>query len=183
MRHGTTGDLPLSSRWALQAMSLALVLALGSDRVHAQAPEPDQADTQQEVVRAVTDVKPIPSPSTGVQQSANFWHRLGDFYLTDWKAAPSTEPVARRALAAPLNSPPFPSSDWGYGGSTSIGVPDGNVYPVMSALREEKSRIKLYGWVEASGNASTSSSKASRVRGSTSIARCRSSGPPHASSG
>ena len=106
---------------------------------------------------AVADVKPIPSPSANVQQSANFWHRLSDFYLTDWKAAPSTEPVPRRVLAAPLNSPPFPSSDWGYGGSTSIGVPDGNVYPVMSALRKEKSRIKLYGWVEASGNASTSS--------------------------
>ena len=60
-------------------------------------------------------------------------------------------------LDAPLDSPPFPSSDWGYGGSPAIGVPDGNVYPLMNALGKQNSRTKVYGWIAASVNGSTSS--------------------------
>ena len=37
-----------------------------------------------------------------------------------------------------------------------IGVPDGNVYPLMTALKKENSRTKVYGWVAGSVNASTS---------------------------
>ncbi len=59
-------------------------------------------------------------------------------------------------LDAPLDSPPFPSSDWGYGGSPAIGVPDGNVYPLMTALGKQNSRTKIYGWIAASVNGSTS---------------------------
>lgn len=148
MSHGANGGFLFSGHGVLHAFCMGFVLALGSNGVHAQAPKPDRADAM---------AAPMVSPPTSDQQSTSFWHRLGDFYLADWKAAPSTEPVARRALAAPLNSPPFPSADWGYGGAATIGVPDGNVYPVMTALRKESSRIKLYGWAEVSGNASTSS--------------------------
>ncbi|HEY5380907.1 MAG TPA: outer membrane beta-barrel protein [Acidobacteriaceae bacterium] len=59
-------------------------------------------------------------------------------------------------LDAPLDSPPFPSSDWGYGGSPAIGIPDGNTYPLMTALKLENSRTKVYGWVAPSFNYSTS---------------------------
>lgn len=84
---------------------------------------------------------------------------MSDFYVADWTAAPSTaaEPSPRRSLDAPMDAP-FPSTDWSYGGSSTIGVPDTNVYPTMAALRKENSRTRLYGWIEASGNASTSSS-------------------------
>jgi hypothetical protein len=96
------------------------------------------------------------APGAGLQ--GNFFQRLGGFYKADWTGRlPSSPAPARRALDAPLDSPPFPSTDWGYGGSPLIGVPDGNVYPLMTALRLENRRTKVYGWVAASGNASTSS--------------------------
>ena len=63
--------------------------------------------------------------------------RLGEFYWRDWTGKlPSTPAPARRALEAPLDSPPYPSTDWGYGGSPLIGVPDTNVYPLMIRDKE-----------------------------------------------
>jgi hypothetical protein len=64
----------------------------------------------------------------------------------------------RRSFAAPLPSPPFPSGEWQ--GYPLIGVPyDDSVYPLMKAIyggpwgdRIKESRIKMYGWVNASGN-------------------------------
>jgi Putative beta-barrel porin-2, OmpL-like. bbp2 len=92
------------------------------------------------------------------ESQENVFKRLGKFYAADWtgklRGSPTPE---RRALDAPLESPPFPSSDWGYGGSPPIGVPDGNVYPLMTALKMENRRTKVYGWVAGSVNASTSS--------------------------
>jgi opacity protein-like surface antigen len=106
--------------------------------------------------------------------------KLGFNYLfngTDWapsvapdagasakpKAASEPEPQ-RRGLPAPLDSPPFPSGEWPLGGSQVIGVPDTSVGPLMQAIYDgpngqawKDSRIKLYGWVELSANASTSS--------------------------
>lgn len=87
----------------------------------------------------------------------NFFQRLGHFYVHDWNGTlPSTPTPQRRALDAPLDSPPYPSSDWGYGGSSAIGIPDGNTYPLMSALKLQNSRTKIYGWVAPSFNYSTS---------------------------
>jgi hypothetical protein len=75
-------------------------------------------------------------------------------------AAPNL-PAVR--LPSPLNSPPFPNSDWSYGGSPEIGAPDTNVPPLMEALYGgsngeawEQSRVKVYGWLEGSFNLSTS---------------------------
>jgi hypothetical protein len=64
--------------------------------------------------------------------------------------------ATKRGLPAPLDSPPFPNSDWGYGGSPDIGAPDGNVYPLMTALKKENSRTKVYGWLAPGINFSTS---------------------------
>ena len=87
----------------------------------------------------------------------NFFQRLAQFYRQDWAGTnPSTPLPPKRGLPAPLDSPPFPSSDWGYGGSPDIGAPDGNTYPLMSALNLENSRVKVYGWVATSINFSTS---------------------------
>jgi hypothetical protein len=93
-----------------------------------------------------------------------FFKRLSQAYAQDWQgtAASGSEPP-RRALPSPLDSPPFPNSDWSYGGSPEIGVPDTNVPPLMEALYEgsngdawEQSRVKVYGWFEGSFNLSTS---------------------------
>jgi hypothetical protein len=101
---------------------------------------------------------PQQAPTANSQPiSGNFFQRLGEFYVRDWKGTlPSGPAPQRRALDAPLDSPPFPSSDWGYGGTSPVGLPDGNVYPLMTALNHADSRTKIYGWVAVSGNYSTS---------------------------
>src|ERR1700712_4448785 len=91
--------------------------------------------------------QPIPPSSTqpAIALPGNFFQRLGNFYLQDWKgSATTTAAPARRALPAPLDSPPYPSADWGYGGSPLIGTPDANVYPLMTALKLQNSRTKVY---------------------------------------
>jgi hypothetical protein len=93
-----------------------------------------------------------------------FLKRLSQAYLEDWRGTSASGPEPpRRALPSPLNSPPFPNSDWSYGGSPEIGAPDTNVPPLMEALYGgsngdawERSRVKLYGWLEGSFNLSTS---------------------------
>jgi hypothetical protein len=101
----------------------------------------------------------VKTPPANIRESTSLWRRMSSFYLADWTSTRASEaPAPRRGLEAPLDSPPFPSSDWGYGGSLTIGVPDANVYPAMSALHQEGNRTRLYGWIQASGNASTSSS-------------------------
>jgi hypothetical protein len=90
-------------------------------------------------------------------QAGNFFERLGRFYIDDWTGRlPASATVAKRGLTAPLDSGPFPNADWGYGGSPDIGAPDENVYPLMTALKLQNSRTKVYGWVAPSFNVSTS---------------------------
>ena len=99
-----------------------------------------------------------PSTTTGAHTlTGNFFHRLAQFYSQDWDGInPAGPPVTKRGLPAPLDAPPFPFSDWTYGGAPDIGAPDGNTYPLMSALKLENSRTKIYGWVAGSFNFSTS---------------------------
>jgi Putative beta-barrel porin-2, OmpL-like. bbp2/Carboxypeptidase regulatory-like domain len=93
-----------------------------------------------------------------------FLKRLFQAYAKDWQGSVASGPEPpRRALPSPLNSPPFPNSDWSYGGSPEIGAPDTNVPPLMEALYGgsngnawQQSRIKVYGWFEGSFNLSTS---------------------------
>ncbi len=90
--------------------------------------------------------------------------RLLRAYSDDWKGPAASGPEAPSRLPpSPLNSPPFPNSDWSYGGSSDIGAPDTNVPPLMQALYAgangkawEDSRVKIYGWLEGSLNVSTS---------------------------
>lgn len=71
--------------------------------------------------------------------------------------APKTEEAPERAMPAPLASPPFPSGDWA--GTYKIGArADAPDYALQKALgwADNKSRIKVYGWVNPSFNLSTS---------------------------
>src|SRR5262249_28124456 len=81
--------------------------------------------------------------------------------------APEPKPVAtsepkRRALPAPLPSPPMPSGEWQ--GYPLIGVPvDTTRYPLMKAIQGtgpgdllDSNRIRVYGWLNVAGNLSTS---------------------------
>src|SRR5690348_8395157 len=73
-------------------------------------------------------------------------------------------PNPRRIPPAPFDSPPFPSGDWQIGGSPVIGDPGQLApYPLMQAIYEgpggqawKDSKVQIYGWVNFSGNISTS---------------------------
>jgi Putative beta-barrel porin-2, OmpL-like. bbp2/Carboxypeptidase regulatory-like domain len=100
-----------------------------------------------------------PQPTTPPAKRG-FMTRWGHAYLDDWTVDSSGAPAApapeRRGTPAPLNSPPFPSADWPIGGAPVIGAPDYQTYPLMQAINENKSRIKVYGWVDIGANGSTS---------------------------
>jgi hypothetical protein len=93
---------------------------------------------------------PAPSPAPGQEPSSS-------------AKQPSQEQApTRRALPAPLPSPPMPSGEWQ--GFPLIGVPpDTTEWPLMKLLQGSwpgdalnSERIRVYGWINAAGNVSTS---------------------------
>ena len=100
---------------------------------------------------------PPDAPKSNNSDTKGFFARWADFYRQDWTGtAAASLPSARRGVLSPLDSPPFPSSDWSYGGSPVIGEADTNSYPLMTAINEARSRTKIYGWIDATVNVSTS---------------------------
>jgi hypothetical protein len=104
------------------------------------------------------ETSPLPDAPTPSERGAKgFFARWAEFYRQDWSGtAPSSPAPARRGAPSPLDSPPFPNSDWSYGGSPVIGEPDTNSYPLMTAINQARSRTKLYGWLDPTLNFSTS---------------------------
>lgn len=145
-------------------LPLALMLAMlpaGRALADTAAPAP-LADPQ--------SVASTPAPAMEVQSSDcshGFLSRFAAAYREDALPADPNAPAAkRRAMDAPLDSPPFPSSEWQLGGVPApIGVPDTNsTYPLEKALGctalgqwMQRNRIEMFGWVTPSGNISTSS--------------------------
>jgi hypothetical protein len=129
-------------------------IALDDDPPAVSSSSPGNPDPQQ---TAPTPSGQSPTPNNDHILTGNFFHRLAQFYSQDWAGTnPAGPSVTKRGLPAVEDSPPFPFSDWTYGGAPDIGAPDGNTYPLMSALGLEKSRTKVYGWVAGSFNFSTS---------------------------
>ena len=133
------------------ALALASVAMFGVHRAHAQQPiQPPQA------ISDTNEPQSTPSAAQPVIRG-NFLERLGRFYVADWRGKlPAGPTPARRAFDSPIDSPPYPSGDWLYGGSPTIGVPDTTVYPLMTALKLENHRTKIYGWAKGTYNQSTS---------------------------
>jgi hypothetical protein len=97
------------------------------------------------------------APKPSIAESKGFFARWVEFYREDWSGTAASSPAPqRRGPPSPLDSPPFPNSDWSYGGSPVIGEPDPNSYPLMTAINQARSRTKLYGWIDPSLNFSTS---------------------------
>jgi hypothetical protein len=73
-------------------------------------------------------------------------------------------PNPRRIPPPPFDSPPFPSGDWQINGTPIIGDPGELApYPLMQAIYQgpggqgiKDSKVQFYGWVNFSGNISTS---------------------------
>src|SRR6201995_5471992 len=98
-----------------------------------------------------------------------FAQRLGEAFLEQLGTPAYTPPDPnapnpRRIPPAPFDSPPFPSGDWQIGGTPIIGDP-GELppYPLMQAIYDgpggqawKDSKFQIYGWVNVSGNISTS---------------------------
>jgi len=100
---------------------------------------------------------PAAQPQVTLESSKNFFTRLVDAYREDWHPTQAAGPdPARRGYAGPLNSTPFPSSDYSVGGTPVIGAPDTQTYMLMQAVNQNKSRVKVYGWLNGGFNVSTS---------------------------
>jgi Putative beta-barrel porin-2, OmpL-like. bbp2 len=102
-----------------------------------------------------------------------FWERFYKAYADEWgKSAPVTDPnapavVSRRPLPfppAPETQPPYPFTDWPYGGSQTIGasIPNAADSPLMTALAPSdlgkwlnESHVQIYGWINTGFNLST----------------------------
>jgi hypothetical protein len=101
---------------------------------------------------------PAPAAAPAAPLDNSFMHRLGRAYTADWAgngpgtAVPQSK---RRGTDPPLFSPPYPAADWPIGGTTVIGAPDTQTYPLMQAINENKSVNKIYGWIEIGANGST----------------------------
>jgi hypothetical protein len=100
-----------------------------------------------------------------------FFERLINYYRLEWgHEVPPTDPKAppgRRDHwpTTPQSTPPFPFTEWPYGGTTALGVsrPSSVDSPLMVALANtglgkalNENHIQMYGWVNVGGNVSTS---------------------------
>ncbi|HXX41971.1 MAG TPA: outer membrane beta-barrel protein [Chthoniobacterales bacterium] len=99
----------------------------------------------------------------------SFWKRLDDAFREQLGTPAYTlpepnAPNTRRIPPAPFDSPPYPSGDWQINGTPIIGDPgELSPYPLMQAIYEgpggqaiKDSKVQFYGWVNFSGNISTS---------------------------
>jgi hypothetical protein len=104
----------------------------------------------------------------------DFWTRLVNYYALEMgHDAPPPDPSApsgRRQgwTPAPQTTPPYPFTEWPYGGATSIGVtrPNSVDSPLMTALSNtyvgkamNDAHIQVYGWINGGGNFSTNTVK------------------------
>ena len=104
----------------------------------------------------------------------DFWTRFINYYALEMGHAepppdPSAPPSRRKDWTpAPQTTPPYPFTEWPYGGSTSIGVtrPNSVDSPLMAAMSNtgvgkalNEAHIQIYGWVNFGGNISTNTVK------------------------
>jgi hypothetical protein len=111
------------------------------------------------------------SPNASIE--LGFFGRFYKAYADEWgKSTPVTDPNAPAVVShrpppfppAPETQPPYPFTDWPYGGSQTIGasVPNAVDSPLMTALAPTNigqwlndTHIQVYGWVNAGFNLST----------------------------
>ena len=115
----------------------------------------------QDAVSSSLPSGPAPAPVAAAASApgGNFFRRLGAAYHDDWFPAPNAAAAPaplRRGYPAPLDSTPFPSGDYSVGGSPTIGAPDTQTYPLMQAINGNRSRTKIYGWLNGGFDVSTS---------------------------
>src|SRR6516225_8390085 len=119
--------------------------------------------------------QPAPYPADWDKRIGDdFWTRFINYYALEWgHDGPPPDPTAppgRRAgwPPAPQSTPPYPYTEWPYGGATSIGVtrPNSVDSPLMVALANTEfgkalnaAHVQIYGWINVGGNVSTNTVK------------------------
>jgi len=111
-----------------------------------------------------------------------YWERLFNYYRLEWghATAPADPkaPPSRRSdsewPATPESIPPYPFTEWPYGGSTSLGVTRASSIdsPLMAAISNtavgswmSDNHLQVYGWIDPSGNLSTNTVKGGNAPG------------------
>jgi hypothetical protein len=126
--------------------------------------EPGQRVEQDLGVGAPTSADGVATTGATSRTPRNFFRRFFKAYADDWKGSiPSDTPPAFRGTPSPVNGPPFPFSDWPYGGSIVITKPWTQSAPLMQALWSgphgegwKRSGVQIYGWANLGFNVSTS---------------------------
>jgi hypothetical protein len=158
---GQTGPEPVTPPANFPVASLPTFAGSSSSPQTAPVPVPAAASAS-----SPSAPESSSTPDAKKEEGGLFLHRMFNAYCDEFKkkddAGESSPPAPRRALPGPFDSPPFPSSE--YQGYPLVGVPPSDsVYPFMQAVyggpwgeEIKESRVKVYGWVNASGNWSTS---------------------------
>ncbi len=159
LSRNSSSDPPERSRRNVNFWLLAPVLFAATAYGQAQtgATSSNTAATSSSATQSLP-AAPEPAATGAAADSAGFFTRLGRAYVADWSGhSPITQATSqdRRGTPPPIYSPPFPSSDWPIGGTPVIGASDGSSYPLMQAINQNKSREKIYGWLEIGANGST----------------------------
>ena len=138
------------------------IVLFSTSLIFSQTTSQPSADTSSAPTESATSLE---QQSAGAQEPApviatgNFFQRFGRAYHDDWFPKPNaaaTPAPARRGYDGPLDSSPFPSTDYSVGGTPVIGAPDTQTYPLMQAINENRSRVKVYGWLNGGFDISTS---------------------------
>jgi putative OmpL-like beta-barrel porin-2 len=104
----------------------------------------------------------------------DFFTRFINYYRLEWgKDGPPADPKAPPGRkdgwpTTPQTIPPYPFTEWPYGGTTALGVtrPNSVDSPLMAALGNtdfgkalNERNIQIYGWVNVGGNISSNTEK------------------------
>jgi Putative beta-barrel porin-2, OmpL-like. bbp2 len=156
----------------IRLAGLFLIVAGGTDAaLAADAPAGGAAATCTRIVDPYTNYACL-EPWLGM----TYWERLVNYYRLEWghdaapvdpKAPPSRRPESE-VPPTPQSIPPYPFTEWPYGGTTNLGVtrPSSVDSPLMAALGNttagqwmNDNHIQIYGWLDPGGNLSTSTVK------------------------
>ncbi len=162
----------ISTSKLLVACAAALMLGLSAPTVKASEDTAKPAAKKKDPSKDAKNPAPA-TPTCGTKANKGFFQRLNEAYAeqsaTPAYVAPKPGDPApkRRGFSPPFDGPPYPDSEWQLGGCpTIIGDPGDLVdspTPLMQAIYDgpngcawKESRIQIYGWIDISGNLSSS---------------------------
>jgi len=144
-------------------------------------------------VTAAALAQNAPPPQPALSYQGGFIERFFNAYVDEFNqpspavAGQTAEaPSGRRPPpfpSAPLESPPWPWTDWPFGGTLLLGgaTPNSSGNNLMKALGDtpagdflKENNVEIWGWLNAGANLSTSKGKDSNLPAGTTTTRTRS---------